>query len=229
MTTAFVAGATGYTGRNMVRCLVKENVRTVAHVRPDSPSLHRWRAVFQGQGAVVDNAPWTAEGVAQALAEYRPRWVFALLGTTAKRGRRDGGTYETVDYGLTSLLLHAAAGLEPRPTFVYLSSAGAGGRAFGSYMKARVRIEAEIRALDMPHLIARPAFITGDDRGEARPLERLGARVVDEALGGLAAVGVSGPRDRWASMTGPELAAGLARLVTSGRTGVVEAAELRAV
>ena len=38
MEIAFVAGATGYTGREVVRLLAERGVRTLAHVRPDSSS-----------------------------------------------------------------------------------------------------------------------------------------------------------------------------------------------
>ena len=40
---AFVAGATGFTGREVVRLLVERGVPAVAHVRPDSPRLEEWK------------------------------------------------------------------------------------------------------------------------------------------------------------------------------------------
>ena len=53
MQIAFVAGATGYTGREVVRVLLERGVRTVAHVRPDSPHVDEWRSRFEAQGAAV--------------------------------------------------------------------------------------------------------------------------------------------------------------------------------
>ncbi|MBA3548122.1 MAG: hypothetical protein H0T76_16695 [Nannocystis sp.] len=38
---AWVAGATGYTGRALVAALRAQNITTHAHVRPDSPALER--------------------------------------------------------------------------------------------------------------------------------------------------------------------------------------------
>ena len=37
----FVVGATGYTGREVVRLLREKRIPTVAHVRPDSPRYRR--------------------------------------------------------------------------------------------------------------------------------------------------------------------------------------------
>ena len=39
---AIVLGATGLTGRFVVSHLVRAGVRTIAHVRPDSPRLREW-------------------------------------------------------------------------------------------------------------------------------------------------------------------------------------------
>ncbi|MEX2467254.1 MAG: NAD-dependent epimerase/dehydratase family protein, partial [Gemmatimonadota bacterium] len=133
MTTAFVADATGYTGRSVVPTLRARGIEAVAHVRPDSRSLAHWRTVFTSQGASVDTSPWSPQGIAGAMASHRPDFVFALIGTTAKRGKVDGSTYESVDYGLTVMLLEAAAAMEPRHCFVYLSVAGAGSLAWGAY------------------------------------------------------------------------------------------------
>ncbi|HEY0838778.1 MAG TPA: 3-beta hydroxysteroid dehydrogenase, partial [Vulgatibacter sp.] len=53
---AFVAGATGYTGRGVVRQLGQRGVRTIAHVRPGSRAS-RWVQAFRGWGAVVEEVP----------------------------------------------------------------------------------------------------------------------------------------------------------------------------
>ena len=87
MPTAFVAGATGYTGREVVRVLRESGVSTVAHVRPDSPRLAEWRARFGALGAEVDTTPWDAPAMATTLARVQPAIVFALLGTTRRRAR----------------------------------------------------------------------------------------------------------------------------------------------
>ena len=228
MTTAFIAGATGYTGRSVVAACRARGMTTVAHVRPDSSRLAEWRTTFGDHGATVDTSPWTAEGMAAAMARHHPDFVFSLLGTTAKCGKTDGSSYEAVDYGLSVLLLGAAAGVEPWPCFVYLSSTGADGPALNAYMKARVRVEKAITDLGMNHLIARPSFITGEDREEDRPGERVGAKVVDGFLNTLSAVGIKGPRAKYGSITGPQLGEALVKLAVEGTRGTVEAAALQA-
>lgn len=209
---AFVAGATGYTGRAVVARLLQLGVRTVAHVRPDSGSIERWREEFEGLGAEVDTTAWQPEAMAATLERLAPTVVFALLGTTRKRGReaqlsgRGEETYETVDYGLTALLLHAAERVRSAPRFVYLSAVGVGPNAKGAYMRVRHRMETELRESGVPYTIARPSFITGADREGARPAERFGAAAADAALGVLGALGASRLRARYRSTSATELA-----------------------
>ncbi|MBO6573774.1 MAG: NAD(P)H-binding protein [Rhodothermales bacterium] len=225
---AFVAGATGYTGRNVVASLRDRDVHTVAHVRPGSRSAEELLPEFDEAGAQVSRAEWSPEAMRAALGEAEPDLVFALLGTTSKRGKRDGSTYESVDYGLTVMLIEACEALDHAPQFVYLSSAGAGGDRLNDYLQARARVEERLARSPLNALIARPSFITGEDRPEDRPAERIGALVVDSLLGGLAALGWTGPRDRYASMTGPELGEALVRLALDGRSAVFEADAIRA-
>lgn len=213
---AFVAGATGYTGREVVRALRDRDVETVAHVRPDSPRLSEWRQRFEGWGARVDDTPWEPAALARTLGGLHPAQIFALLGTTRARGKRAAKegrgreTYETVDYGLTAMLLAAAAALEPRPRFVYLSAVGVSESTRNDYMRARARLEAELRRSGLPHTIVRPSFITGSDR-EGRAGERAAAAVTDVLVTMVGAVGARRARDRFKSMTGAELAEAMVR------------------
>jgi uncharacterized protein YbjT (DUF2867 family) len=80
------------------------------------------------------------------------------------------------------------------------------------YMRVRWRVEKELREGDLPHTIVRPSFITGDDRAEPRKAERLAAKIGDGALAIAGALGGKRLRDRYASLTGAELAAGLVRV-----------------
>jgi nucleoside-diphosphate-sugar epimerase len=215
---AFVAGATGYVGREVVRLLglrARPGTRPVAHVRPDSPRLAEWRATFARLNAVADATPWDEEAMAAALAHLRPPAVFALLGTTRRRGRTTGDSYASVDYGLTALLLRAARRAADRtgapPRFVYLSSLGAGGRAGGAYLAARGRLEAELASSGLPWVVARPSLITGPDRAESRPAERAAAFAVDALAAPLRLLGAGRLADRYRSTTGAELAAALVR------------------
>ena len=173
-TTAFVAGATGYTGQALVDELRARGVHTIAHVRPDSAALPHCRRQFEALGAAVDTTAWTEPAMAATLRRHQPHAVFALLGTTRARMRTSGGTdsYETVDYGLTALLLRAMLEAAPAARFIYLSAVGVGPSARGAYLRVRWRFEQELRASGAAWTIARPAVITGH-RPESRPLERI--------------------------------------------------------
>ena len=185
-----------------------------AHVRPDSPLLGEWRARFAAMGATVDATRWDAGALRDTLTRLRPGYVFALLGTTRARAAREGTAdpYETVDYGLTRLLLDAVLASPIRPEFVYLSAAGVSATARGSYLRVRWRFEQELRASGLPHLIARPALITGPDREERRLLERGAAALADAALGLAGVLGAARLRERYRSVSGRELGTALARL-----------------
>ena len=202
----------------MVTELCARGVETWAHVRPDSPRLAEWSDRFTRMGAKVDSAAWTAAIMQHRMSELSPTVVFALLGTTRARAdtaARSGGApsdYEAVDYGLTSMLLQAAERLPERPLFVYLSAAGVAPDSRSAYLAVRARIERELRASGLHYLIARPAFVTGDDREEHRPIERWSARFGDAALSVAGMLGARGLRDRWSSITGEQLARGLVRL-----------------
>jgi uncharacterized protein YbjT (DUF2867 family) len=216
MQIAFVAGATGYTGREVVRELVGRGVRTVAHVRPDSSRVDEWRARFEAVGAAVDTTAWGDAAMTNTLSVLQPTHVFSLLGTTRARRRASASrgnaeSYESIDYGLTALLIRAAVVSGSKPRFVYLSSIGVREHTSNPYLVARWRAESLLRASGLPYTIARPSFITGPGRDESRPLERAGAGVAN-VIGGLArVVGARRFAGSVRSLTGGELAAGLVR------------------
>lgn len=214
MHTAFVAGATGYTGREVVRVLAERGVRTLAHLRPDSERLAGWHERFTALGAEIDTTPWLRAAMAARLAELSPTLVFALLGTTKKRAgaaaaRGRDETYEAVDYGLSKLLIDALADANLRPRFVYLSAAGVSARARGAYLQTRWRVEEALRASGLPFTIARPSFITGADRDDDRPGERLGAALADGFLTLASALGGQRLAARYRSTTNTALATAL--------------------
>ncbi|MCA9649976.1 MAG: NAD(P)H-binding protein [Myxococcales bacterium] len=230
---AFVAGATGYTGRAVVDELRRRSLRTVAHVRPDSPRLAQWRERWVPQEAEVDTTPWESAALELTLRKLGPTVVFALLGTTRRRAQQEGrgavAAYEAVDYGMTMMLRAAAEACGHRPRFVYLSSAGVREGTRNPYLAVRVRVERALRDGDLPFTIARPSFITGPDRDEWRAGERIGAGVADAALGLAGLVGGRRFRDRYRSIDNVALARGLVRVALDpAQAGaVVEADQLR--
>jgi uncharacterized protein YbjT (DUF2867 family) len=219
--TAFVAGATGYTGREVVAELRRRGIATVAHVRPGSSDLATWRARFTTLGATVDVTPWEPDLIAATIARVRPDFIFAMLGTTRHRAAREGldDPYERVDYGLTAQLRRGAIEAGAGTRFVYLSSLGANERSGSKYLAVRGRMERELAEGSLPYLIAQPALISGEDREEARREERVLARITDGLLGGLAMIGIRGPRDHYGTLTGAQLALAMVELALRDRNG----------
>jgi uncharacterized protein YbjT (DUF2867 family) len=167
------------------------------------------------------------------LAEKKPDVVFALLGTTRKRGAEAAKagrneTYETIDYGLTALLIEAAKDAPSHPRVVYLSSAGVTATTSNAYLAVRHRAEELLRASGLSYAIARPSFITGPDRDESRPGERIGSVVADGALSVLGVFGATKLRDRYRSTTNVALANALVRLALDDtKSAVFESEDLR--
>ncbi len=231
--TAFVAGATGFTGREVVRLLAQSGVRTVAHIRPRSSKLDGCTELFTGYGAEVDTTAWDEDAMEATMRRVEPDLVFCLVGTTRARKRQadnpDEHTYEAVDYGLTALLVHACQQAEIMPRFVYVSAVGVGPDAATAYMKARWKAERAVVESHLPYSVVRPSFISGPGRSEPRPGERMGAALSDAALSVLGALGLADVRDRYKSMTNTELAEHLVDVALSadGHNTIMDAQQLR--
>lgn len=231
---AFIAGASGYVGRALVARLARSGTRVVAHVRPGSSTPAGVLSEFRMAGAEVDRTPWEAEPLARTLAAVAPTRVFVLVGTTRRRmaaARRRGvrAGYAEVDRDLPLMLVGAAARAGIRPTVVYLSALGADPAARNPYLRARGEVERALVASPLPRVIVRPSFVTGPDRGESRPAERLGAAAVDAVVRGLAALGWKEPLWRYGSLDATEMARALAALSAdpSATEGIVEGRRLR--
>ena len=214
--TAFVAGATGLTGREVGAQLAAAGQEVVAHVRPDSSRLDEWTTRFTELGARVDSTPWDLSAMTGTLTELAPTHVYSLLGTTRKRAAADKAAgrasgYEAIDYGLSALLLKASVACGAAPRFVYLSSMGVKAGATGEYLQVRWRLEQELAAAGVPWTSARPSFIIGD-RDEARSGEFIGATLGDGLLGLVGALGGKKLASRYKSIDGPGLAAALIRI-----------------
>ena len=210
----FVAGATGYTGREVARLLGEQGIETHMHVRPDSSDLQRWTQYAAAHGLTLDTTPWRSKAFESHFAQLKPTHIFALLGTTKARARRVGraggdaslNTYETVDYGLTMELFEAGLKMSTPPRFIYLSSAGSGKNAKGDYLKVRHRVESSLETSYESYVTIRPSFITGAGRDESRPMERVGAALSDGLLGTVGLLGGRRLRNRYRSISNVQLA-----------------------
>lgn len=214
--TAFVLGATGFVGREVVRQLCVRGTKTYAHVRPDSKQLADWRARFAELGAEVDTTAWDAAAMAARWREVKPDQVYVLIGTTRSKAKSDsvqGNIYEAVDLGLTKIAVEAARASEVKPRIVYLSSVGADAGARSAYLKARGEAEDVVRGAGLPWVIARPSIITGErEDGRLRWGERSAAVVGDGLLAFVGVLGASKLRARYRSTTPDVLASALIRI-----------------
>lgn len=229
---AFVAGSTGYVGQAVVTELCALGVHTIAHIRPGSSRLKLLGPGMQESGAVVDSTPWEVDALAESLKRLAVTHVFCLIGTTRKQASAEGisgDIYERVDLGLTSMLIDAAAIQETHPRFVYLSSIGAKSSAGSKYLQARGKAEAKLLDSGLGHIIARPSFITGPDRDESRPAERIGAVIADSALSLAGLFGGGALKRKYQSTSATKLAE---RLVSHGLgtdSGIFEGSDLSRV
>ena len=226
---AFVLGATGFVGRELVRQLCVRGTPTVAHVRPDSKQLEDWRTKLGALGATVDATAWDTAALAARWKVLAPKQIYIVIGTTRGRAKADGvdgDIYERIDFGLTKLAVDAARASEVATRLVYLSSIGADPSARGAYLKARGKAEACVRESGLPYAIARPAIITGD-RDDSRAGERTAA-VVGDGLLAVAGLFSKSLKQRYKSTTPDVLASALIRLGEQAESSVVaDGAELR--
>jgi uncharacterized protein YbjT (DUF2867 family) len=138
--------------------------------------------------------------------------VFSVLGTTRKRAKDEGlsgDIYDLVDRRLSQIALEATQRACSDAVFVYLSAEGVKPGVENKYLAARAAVEQALFSSTLQGVIARPAFVTGPDRVERRPAERVAAAASDALLSGLGALGAKRLRDRYSSLTATQLARAL--------------------
>jgi len=212
--SAFVLGATGFVGRELVRQLCVRGTPTTAHVRPDSKRLADWREKFGALGAAVDASEWKVAELAERFREGKPTQLYILIGTTRTRAKLDavqGDIYESIDLGLTQLAVDAVKHAGTPTRIIYLSSVGADPKARSAYLRARGKAEEIVMKCGLPWAIARPSIITGD-REEPRFGESSAAFVADALLALASIVGGKQLRARYRSTTPDVLASALIRI-----------------
>lgn len=150
---AFVAGATGSTGRTVCRLAGAFDLPIVPHFRPTRAANE---ACLPPNAAVFDLADAAALGTALGGCTT----VLQLIGTMRKRFSA-GDTYQTSDIGTTQLLVDAARAGDAVDHLVLLSSVGAG-RPVGAYLKAKAAAEAIVIESGVPYTIVRPSAFDGE-------------------------------------------------------------------
>ncbi len=56
-----IVGATGYTGRAVLKVLRARNIATIAHIRPDSPGRKEVEKELTEEGVELVSTPWEKE------------------------------------------------------------------------------------------------------------------------------------------------------------------------
>ncbi|WP_164012082.1 SDR family oxidoreductase [Pyxidicoccus trucidator] len=163
----FVAGATGATGRTVMRQALARGVPVIAHVRPKSANSELARE--WPLKAVVELSD--TKTLVESMAGYTT--VLQLIGTMRKRFDA-GDTYVTSDIGTTAQLVEAAKRASV-DHFVLLSSTGAG-RPVGAYLKAKAEAERLVRESGIPWTVLRPPAFEGEYH-QPIPLLRLFTRL----------------------------------------------------
>lgn len=206
-----VFGATGYTGRYVIKEVCRRGLACTAHIRPDSPRTHTVGEQIRAAGSELACVPWEAEPIQSFVARVAPTHVFTLLGITRAGARRESArtgalpTYAQVDTGYTHLVLDAVEAVAPEARVVYLSSLGADKPGASTYLQARHLVETRLLTSPLDYTIARPSFISGADRDENRLAERLGSVVSSAMLGVLGTLGAQTLQQRLGTVSGAEL------------------------
>jgi uncharacterized protein YbjT (DUF2867 family) len=157
-----VAGATGATGRTLLRLAGAQGMPVTPLVRPKSAG--------KLAGAVVADLV-DREALIQALRGHTT--VIQLIGTMRRRFST-GDTYEASDVGTTRQLIEASreAGVDH---VVLLSSVGAG-RPVGAYLQAKATAERIVTESEIDYTIVRPSMFVGEEHQPPSVVVALGRR-----------------------------------------------------
>jgi uncharacterized protein YbjT (DUF2867 family) len=163
--TAIILGATGLTGRLLLRKLIADDSYT---------SIKLFSRKSSG-----NTAPKIKEFVGDILQlehfknDFTADEVFCCIGTTSAK-TKDRAVYKAIDFGIP----FAAAKLAKEndiPTYLVVSAMGANSKSKIFYNRTKGEMEQAVLSQKIPNTyILRPSLILGE-RNEKRPGESLGA------------------------------------------------------
>jgi uncharacterized protein YbjT (DUF2867 family) len=155
MPTAFVAGATGYTGRALMELFANEKSDW-------KPRPHARSAGKLADAVVCD--PRDVKALTDGMRGCDA--VVQLIGTV--KARFAEGDYDDIDYG-TTVALGEAAKAAGVPRLLLLSSVGAG-KPRGKYLQVKRKTEEWVERSGLEYTLVRPSFIVGEGRRGAQLL-----------------------------------------------------------
>ncbi len=173
-----IFGSSGFCGRGVLKRLSSNPTFSIsAHIRPSSGSLNTMQTLATEYSFDLQVAPVTE--IATLIEQTQPQIICSFIGTTKRKMRALRLTYDDIDYGINHQIIEQAKHLPNPPLFVYVSSMGIEWHKWSTYLKARYKVEEELRHSHLPYVILRPGILTGPTREEARPLESVGATISD--------------------------------------------------
>lgn len=175
--TVWIAGGSGLVGGELLKKLLADSAfGRVCSVGRRTLPLQQLKLTQ----ATVDFAdPATFASLAKLPA---PDVAFSCLGTTIKKaGSKEA--FRAVDHDAVLAFARAAKDQGAR-AFLHVTSAGADARSRIFYQAVKGQVEEALAALGFESLVAlRPSILDGD-RGDSRPLEKIGLSI-GRALGPL--------------------------------------------
>lgn len=201
-----VVGASGFCGKGTLGQLAnKPQYKVTAHLRPESSQVETMTTLCKELNHSLLTASF--EDLALKIQRNPPDVICSFIGTTKKKMKPLGLTYEDVDVKLNQILIEHAARLTKKPLFIYVSSMGVEWARWSSYLQARVAVESMLKDSGLPHIILRPGILHGPTRIENRPLEEIGASV-SITLGQIAhRLGFQRKSDEWMPLCAAEIGA----------------------
>ena len=175
----WIAGASGFCGRSLVKLLAPQKEWIVLpHIRPSSSRIDRLSLEWKELGLEPIICEWSE--LEDQFIKHGPDVVVSFLGTTKKQARYGGGDYQEVDLGMNQTLIRLAQELEltqeKQPThFIYLSSMGSEWGQWNAYLRPRLLIEETLQASCLTYSIIKPGILHGETRDEKRFGETIGA------------------------------------------------------